>query len=107
MYDYEDAMVGGLRLCWYCRRELAMRTVEKPLCVPVDCGRLGYKCKKCGGSFTNIDAGTCKCPARAKACAETAAVVEQWSKWAALCLWKPKQKRNRCVPPAIAEGASA
>jgi hypothetical protein len=49
-----------------------MRTIEKPYSlVPIDCGRIGYGCKKCGGTFTSDDAMTCICPERKEECGAT------------------------------------
>jgi hypothetical protein len=97
LYDYSDPMVGAMRLCWDCRREIAIRTIERPVCVPIDFGRFGYDCAKCGGTYTNIDPGTCQCPTRKRDCAELSKVVDQFHKWAVLCLWKPKRNRKQRV----------
>lgn len=91
MYDFDLPYIGAAKLCWDCRREIAIRTVERPTMVGIDGGRLGYDCKQCGGQFTSTDAMTCKCPGRAEDCAEESRVQKQWSEWATLTLWKPRR----------------
>lgn len=95
MFAFNAPYVGVVLVCWDCRRELAIRTLQKPMMSgPLDCGRFGFNCKKCRGEYTSTDVMTCKCPDRKKYCAANAKASREWSKYAELVIWRPKKNRS-------------
>ena len=71
--------LGTVQVCRECRRELALRTVERPVgLVPIDCGRLGYKCRDCDGDYTSTDVMSCVCAWRKVWCQLNARHLKAW-----------------------------
>ena len=74
--------MGAVYVCRPCRRELALRTVERPrVMAPADCGRIGYNCSRCGGSYTSTDPMTCKCIGRKEDCRRAAWALDEMMKY--------------------------
>ncbi len=77
-FPFEVPYLGKVEVCLPCRRELALRTIERPRgLAPLDCGGLGYQCRKCVGQFTSTDAMTCTCPGRKEDCEHAAAALKE------------------------------
>lgn len=75
---FEVPYLGNVSVCVPCRRILALRTIERPRALaPLDFGRIGYGCAKCGGDFTSTFPGNCRCPGRREECAANLAATEQ------------------------------
>jgi len=82
LFDFTVPYMGEVKVCLECRRELALRTVEKPLgLIPADCGRLGYLGSRCGGEYTSTDAMTCSCKGRIEECQRSAKLFLEWLKY--------------------------
>lgn len=81
LFEFTVPYLGEVKVCLECRRELALRTVERPrLMLPIDCGRIGYNCQKCGGEYTSTDAMTCTCAGRREECRQNAENFVDWNK---------------------------
>lgn len=82
LFRFDAPYMGEVLVCRPCRRELALRTVERPRgLVPVDLGRIGYQCSMCGGSYTGTDAMSCKCKGRIEDCQRAAQQLAEWLKY--------------------------
>jgi len=90
-FKFEVPYLGTVIVCGECRRELGMRTMERPVMVVADCGRFGYQCSKCDGEFTSTDAVTCKCPGRKEACEINGKALDQWLVWNRIVHWKANE----------------
>jgi hypothetical protein len=79
LFFFAVPYLGQVLVCRECRRELALRTVERPHgLVPADLGRIGYRCSRCGGDYTSTDAMTCRCPGRKEQCEQANQLVNEW-----------------------------
>lgn len=78
-FFFDVPYLGKVLVCRECRRELALRTVERPHgLLPIDCGRIGYRCSRCGGEYTSTDPLTCRCEGRKEDCEHTAQLLREW-----------------------------